>query len=43
MTHTEVGNELSIPISALNNIMVGKRNILQQCITIQPAEKVKYF
>jgi hypothetical protein len=28
LNHTEVGNELSIPISTLNNIMAGKRNIL---------------
>jgi hypothetical protein len=27
-THTQVGNELSIPVSMLN-IMVGKRNITQ--------------
>jgi hypothetical protein len=38
--HAKVAEQLSIPVSVVNNIMVIKKNIHQQCVTIlNQAEK----
>jgi plasmid maintenance system antidote protein VapI len=43
--HTEFAEQLSIPVSILNNIMANKKNIPQQCVTIQRGgkNKIKQF
>jgi hypothetical protein len=38
--HTKFVEQLSIPVSILNN-MASKKNIPQQCVTIQPGRKNK--
>jgi hypothetical protein len=39
VTCTKVVEQFSTPVSILNNIMVNKKSILQQCVTTQPARK----
>jgi hypothetical protein len=39
MQVTKVAEQLHKPVSVLNNIMANKKNILWQCVTIQPGRK----
>jgi hypothetical protein len=39
VTCTKVTEQISVLLSMLNNIMVNKKNLLQQCITVQKGRK----